>query len=248
MRTLLPIPMRTTAAICICLATFCPADEVRTVPGTVTDAGGNPLPAVTWSIAATEQWRDDQWNLVHADGDSWQGWQGVTDENGRFKIPFRGKVRYDLQFDKAGYGPAFVYQVSADSPDVRVTMGKGVPVRGLVRIKGQDQPNYAGVTVVLRLPNPRGSWYRRTTLVDHEGRYRFLASLPPAVPGRALRPVWQLVCAGKVVPLEVKADARTEEVEFEVTATATRNAPPKEQVKLEASTELAEQVAAGKPR
>jgi hypothetical protein len=202
-----------------------PAGEVRSVAGTVTDADGSPLPAVTWSIAATEQWQDDQWSLVHFDGDDWQG---VTDENGRFKIPFRGKVRYDLQFDKEGYGPAFVYQVSADSPDVRVTMGNGVPVRGLVRIKGQDQPSYAGVTVVLRLPNPRGSWYRRTTLTDHEGRYRFLASPPPAVPGRALRPVWQLVCAGKVVPVEVKADARTEEVEFEIQATATRNAPPKE--------------------
>jgi len=196
----------------LALATAClAAEKTATVSGIATDESGKPLSGVSWWISAFEEWRDGRWENVLRTGDTRKH---TTDENGRFEVTFHSKVRYDLQFDKWGYGPAFLYQISSDSPDLHFKMKKGVLVRGEVQIKGKNRPDFSGINVVLRLPNSRGLWFKKTTIVDHEGKFRFYASPPPTPPGPFSK--WQLVCAGEVVMLDVREDTPVDEVIFQI--------------------------------
>ena len=67
--------------------------------------------------------------------------------------------------------------------------------------------------VELRLPNPRGVWYQKTTLVGPDGQFRFFACPPPQLPmepdtQRKQQPIkWQVVCAGEVVQIDVEEAA-----------------------------------------
>ncbi len=220
----------------LALATLCAAGEKTTsVSGIVTDESGEPLSGVSWWISAFEEWRDGRWENVLRTG--WTG-KHTTDEDGRFEVTFNNKVRYDLQFDKWGYAPAFLFQISpysplrllsrgrsagrtgTDFPELRVRMKKGVLVRGQVRIEGKNRPDFSGINVVLRLPNSRGLWFKKTTLVDHEGKFRFYASPPPTPPGPTSK--WQLVCAGEVVMLDVDENTPVDEVIFQISTTSKR--------------------------
>lgn len=199
----------------VCLA----AEKAGTVSGIVTDESGKPLSGVTWWISAFEEWQDGQWRIVHYSGETRKE---TTGEDGRFEVTFHGKARYDLQFDKWGYGPAFLFQVSPDSPELHVAMKKGVLVKGRVEIPRKDRPDFEGIRVALRLPNPRGVWFKRSTLLDHTGTFQFHASPSPEVPGFPETPQWQLVCAGEIVKLDVNEDAPADEVIFQIDTTSKR--------------------------
>jgi len=202
----------------LALATVCIAgEETASVSGIVTDESGEPLSGVSWWISAFEEWRDGEWEIVYRTGGTRID---TTDETGRFEVTFYRKVRYDLQFGKWGYGPSFLFQISADSPELHVEMKKGVPVKGGVEIKGKNRPDFEGITVALRLPNSRGLWFKRTALVDHEGKFRFYASPPPTGPGPVSK--WQLVCAGEIVQLDVDENKPVDEVIFQISTTSKR--------------------------
>jgi hypothetical protein len=220
------------AAICVA------AEKPASVPGIVTDESGKPLSGVTWWISAVEVWRDGRWENVLRTG---RPHKQTTDETGRFEVTFHEKARYDLQFDRWEYAPAFLFQVSpddplrllsrgrsagragTDSPELFVKMKKGVLLTGKVEIKGQERPDFEGITVALRLPNSRGLWFKRTTLVDHEGEFRFYAGPPPTPPGPFSK--WQLVCASEVVTLDIDENKPVEEVIFEISTTSKRKSP-----------------------
>ena len=207
-------------AIILALAGACAAAEkAGTVSGIVTDELGKPLSGVTWWISAFEEWRDGQWQIVHYSGETRKH---TTGEDGRFEVTFYGNGKYDLQFDKWGYGPAFLFQVGSDSSELLVEMKKGVLVTGEVKIEGKSRPDFSGISVVLHLPNPRGLWYKRTTLLDHTGTFQFHATPSPEIPGFPERPQWQLVCAGEVVKLDVTEDAPVDRVIFEIATVSRR--------------------------
>lgn len=193
------------------------AEQAATLSGIVTDESGEPLSGVTWWISAFEEWRDGRWENVLRTGGTRKH---TTDKDGRFEVTFYNKVRYDLQFDKWGYGPSFLFQISPDSPELHVKMKKGVPVKGKVEIKGKNRTEFSGIHVVLRLPNSRGLWFKNSTMVDHTGTFRFYASPPPTPPGPTSK--WQLVCAGEVVMLDVDENAPVDEVIFEISTTSKR--------------------------
>jgi len=215
------------ALIILGLANVCiAAEESASVSGIVTDESGNPLSGVTWWISPFEEWRDGRWQIVYRTG---VPRKQTTDETGRFEVTFHEKLRYDLQFDKWEYAPSFLFQISADSPELHVKMKKGVLVTGKVEIEGKNRPDFDGINVVLRLPNPRGLWFKKSTLVDHEGKFRFYAGPPPEIPVlkerplsrfRVTRPEWQLMCAGEIVELEVEENKPVDEVIFQMSTTS----------------------------
>ena len=192
-------------------------ETLPVVSGIVTDESGKPLAGVAYWISAREHWSDGKWELVFFDGDSREY---ETDENGRFEIKFHGKARYDLQFYRQGYAPAFLFQVPPDSPELNVRMEKGLVVKGQIEMKGKERPNFEAIRVFLRLPNSRGRWFKRSTLVSHDGAFQFSAGPPPNVPGRARNPTWQLVCVGEVAELNLEKDRPVDEVVFEITTSS----------------------------
>jgi hypothetical protein len=144
------------------------AEGPPTVAGKVTDEAGRPLSQVKWRISGIEEWLDGRWQLVFRDG--------LTRENsigndGRFEVPFPERVRYDLQFDRWGYAPVFLYEISAGSPEIHVVMRKGMSVRGTVSRSGKDESWFGGAAVELRLPNPRGDWYQNCVPLGHDGKF-----------------------------------------------------------------------------
>jgi len=193
------------------------------ISGIVVDEFGKPLLGVICSISGIEQWRDGKWQVVFVTG---LPREFRTDERGWFEIEFYGKVRYDLQFERAGYAPAFVFQVAPDSPPFNVQMEKGQIVQGRIEIVGKESPDFAAIMVCLRLPNSRGLWFQKSTLLGHDGRFQFRVSPPPQVPGQDTRPKWQLVCAGEIVQLDVEKGKPVDEVVFEIT-TKSRTRPAK---------------------
>jgi hypothetical protein len=201
----------------VCLAAEGPA----TVTGKVIDEAGKPLGGVTWEISGIEQWDGGEWTIVFTTGRSLAK---TTGEDGKFEIAFLGKVRYDLQFDKYGYGPAFLYQVSPETPEVQVVMKEGSLVQGVVTRSDNGQPCREATIVVMRLPNPRGTWFKKSTLVDHDGRFKFFASPPsnPPMPHPLENPIkWQVICAGEVISIDVVEGKPVDEIHFEVRVRAT---------------------------
>jgi hypothetical protein len=194
-----------------------------TVSVKVTDESGKPLEGVRCRVTGTELWRDGKWELVGFDG---RDMEYRTDKDGRFQLLLGGKVRYDLEFSKGGFGPQFLYQVSAHPAEFQVVMRKGVPVTGRVTYFGEERPCNDAVVVELRLPS-RGTWYKATSLVDHAGEFRLLASSPPRPPvssgsGKPLTLKWQVVCAGEMVEIDVFEGKPVDQVRFEIKVKATR--------------------------
>lgn len=198
------------------------AEEPPTVAGKVTDEAGRPMAQVKWRINGIEEWRDGKWQLVFRDGLTREN---ATGNDGRFEVTFPEKVRYDLQFDKWGYAPVFLYQVSAGSPEIHVVMRKGMSVHGTVSRLGKDEPWFGGTAVELRLPNPRGFWYEKSVPLGHDGKFELYVSpppLPPMVGGLEERPKWQVVCVGEVAEVDVIEGKPVDEIHFEVDVKVSR--------------------------
>jgi hypothetical protein len=102
-------------------------------------------------------------------------------------------------------------------------MKSGVTVTGGVEVSGKNGHAFGGqILVSLRLPNPRGIWFKTTKLVDHTGRFRFRASPPPTVPGMEESPKWQVGCCGEVVSIDIQDNTRVDEVVFRIDVTSRR--------------------------
>jgi len=215
-----------------------PTDKLveASVNGRLIDEEGKPLSAVKWLISGIEELHDGHWMVVQRSGIPREH---ITGEDGRFTLEFRENLRYDLQFDKWGFGPAFVYQISQETPEINVVMKKGIPIRGSVTrlANGIQEPVTGTQMVELRLPNPRGSWYLKRIFTDHEGKFKCFASPPPQLPidsrlaceSEEFRqmlqsPKWQVVCAGEIVVVDVEEGKQIEEVHFEIQVKVTHGA------------------------
>jgi len=183
----------------------------------VTDQAGTPLGQVRWRISAVEKWQDGQWTLPpltylpRSDQPEF-----VTDSEGRFELKFPEKARYDVQFDKDGYAPVFVYQVGSDAGELHVVMKEGVPVRGsIVRMDGARLTGKAPLVVKLQFPS-RDVWFATSTHVDAQGRFEFPHVSPPTKAPFWKEPAqWQIVCLGKVVRIDV-AEGKPVDVRIEI--------------------------------
>ena len=198
------------------------------VAGRVTDEQGKPLAGVKWWISGIEELRNEHWVVVHRLGSPREH---VTGEDGRFVVKFYENIRYDLQFDKWGFGPVFLYQISPISPEISVVMKKGVPIRGSITrlVDGTQKPVSGGPGVELRLPNPRGQWYSKRVHLDHHGKFECFASPPPQLPidsrlaceSEEFRqmlqsPKWQVVFAGEILEIDVEQGKQIDEIHFEI--------------------------------
>jgi len=186
-----------------------PPGRKTQVKGQVVDESGKPVPGAAWKISGTEVLQDGKWIRVMRLGDSVESF---ADAEGRFVISFGEPIRFDLQFHKSGFAPAFLYEIAADSPDLKVTLKRGEIIHGTA-ISGRAA---AGVKVKLRLPS-QDLWYEEETFTDASGKFEFRAcappmepQLPPGIssgPGARLNPPpirkWQVVCGDKVVQVDV---------------------------------------------
>jgi hypothetical protein len=186
------------------------------VAGRVTDESGKSLNAVRCRISAIEEFRDGRWELTHYSG---LPLASETDADGRFALAVGGQRRYDLQLDKWGYAPAFLYQIASGTGDLRVEMKPGVPVRGtIVRSDTKEPVSTGAMSVELRLPS-RDFWFKQTTLVGPGGRFQLYAGPAPTEPGRTEPARWQVVFAGKVMPIDL-VEGKPVDVRFEVDVNA----------------------------
>lgn len=228
------IVLRTMVFSVLCLSP-CIEKQTQKVFGRVTDEAGKPLAGVKWCISGIEELRNGHWVVVHRLG---RAREHITGEDGRFVLTFRENVRYDLQFDRAGFAPVFLYQISATSPQVNVVMKTGIPICGSVArlVNASPEPVTGKTMVELRLPNPRGLWYSRGVFVV-QGNFRCFASPPPQPPtefrltcngkARRYRPEpakWQVVFAGEIVEIDVEEGKHVDEIHFEVQVKVTRGA------------------------
>jgi len=195
------------------------ADPVKTVSGIVTDEGGNPLENVRWIISGRKELRNGAWIRVIRTGFPREHF---TESNGRFAIPFyESNVKYDLQFDKPGYAPCFLYDISSDAGEINVVMRRGLVTRGkVVRVvNGQRRP-VLGTMVQLRLPS-EDLWYQKRAFTDMNGKYTFRVCQPPK-PRK-----WQVVFAGEVVQLDIEQGKPAEGVDFEIKVRAVKHSTAK---------------------
>lgn len=179
--------------------------------GQVVDENGVPVDGVIMSISAYEEKREGNWILVHNLGAPCK--IIVEDSNGYFVLPLEQPLRYDLQFYKQGYAPAFLFQFGTNSPERKVVLKRGESIHGIVShpIDGNLVP-LAMETVVLQLPG-RGFWYEEKVLTDNNGRFEFRVCAPPAEPD-GLKRKWQVAVAGKVVEIDVRDGEPVEELNF----------------------------------
>jgi hypothetical protein len=204
------------------------------VKGQVVDETGKPLEGVTWRISGIEELRDGKWTRVHRTGEPCEN---TTDGEGRFVVPFRERLRYDLQFRKFGFAPAFIFEVSADSPEIRLTMKRGESIHGTVKrlTDGQLKP-VPMASVELRLPS-WDLWYQERVFTGPRGEFEFRACAPPSEPpfpsgnlvegtGKQDSPLkrkWQVVYEGEVVEIDVHDGEPVEAVDFEIVVTVKKH-------------------------
>ena len=169
--------------------------------GQVVDQNGKPLANVRWRISAVEEWRAGQWELIHKSGiPQW----AFTDAEGRFTLTIQGRQRFDLQFDGGEFAPAFVYEVSPDTNNLKVFMKPGIPARGTV-IASNSNRIPGNVRVELMLPC-RDVWYQQEEITDADGHFTFYVCAPPTEPNKAFPSKWQISCAGTVTPFDVTTE------------------------------------------
>jgi hypothetical protein len=197
------------------------ADSIRSV---VVDEQGKALAGVFWRISGLEVLRDGKWTFEIRSGDA--PWNS-TDNEGRFEITFREPLRYDLQFHKPGYAPAFLCEIGTNSPGLKVALKRGQILHGTVTrlVEGKRKPA-VNEQVELRLPC-RDLWYQERATTDHNGKFEFRVCAPPfeprTPPGNILRGdgepprqwKWQVVFAGKVVQVDVNDGEPIKPVDFE---------------------------------
>ena len=197
-----------------------PPGRKTQVKGQVVDESGKPVPGAAWKISGTEVLRDGKSTRVIRLGDSVDSF---ADAEGRFVISFGEPIRFDLQFHKPGFAPAFLYEIAADFPDLKITLKRGESIHGTA-ISGRAA---AGVKVKLRLPS-QDLWYEEETFTDANGKFEFRSCAPPPEPqlppGNSSGPApprnsppkrrWQVVCGDKVVQVDVVDGQPVEPVDF----------------------------------
>jgi RNA polymerase sigma factor (sigma-70 family) len=191
----------------------------RQVHGQVVDEAGQPVPGAAWTIGRTEVSQDGKWiKNPTVELGNWR--DEFADAEGRFVITFASLVRYDLQFHKPGFAPAFLFEIAADSPDLKVTMKRGESIHGTVTrmVNGKAEP-VAGQWVQLRLT----TWdleYAEHTTTDASGAFGFRACAPPP----ELPSLWRVICGeqrvpaakDKLVEVDVKDGQAVEPINFVV--------------------------------
>ena len=184
------------------------------ISGMITDVKGLPLADVRIQIMGIEKLHDGKWTRELRLGDVAVL---MSQKDGRFEIPLKeADVRYDLCFDKDGFAPAFLSEVSAESPSLTVVLQRGTTVVGHVtRAAGLGRQPVAGAKVELQLPGP-DFWYQKPTATDSNGAYSFQVTEPPK--GRK----WLVNYAGKRSPFAVKEGERVNGPDFEDTSVASR--------------------------
>lgn len=204
--------------------------EKKEVRGQVVDEASHPVPGAAWRISGTEVLREGKWARVIRVGDGLYFFDNFADGDGRFVISYGEPIRFDLQFQKAGYAPAFVYEVAANSPDLKVTLKRGERIHGRVtRNVNGNRVAAVAETVELQLPS-QDVWYLEQASTSATGEFEFRACAPPDEPplppgnflgARTDKPSpferkWQVVCHGKVVQIDVKDGQPIEPVNFEL--------------------------------
>jgi hypothetical protein len=196
------------------------------VRGVVVDEAGQPLAGVRWWVSGHEMLQDGQWVVTHFLGSSGPGVPGLprldrlrtTGPDGRFEIPTREGLRYDVDLDAAGFAPAFLRRLEPGArPRVVLRRGETVSGRVLQVVDGLERPLLL-VPVELQLPNERGPWFSSERRTDMDGGFtfsRFLLHEPGSEAGR----VWRLVCAGAFLELEPGPPGPIDDLRVEVSIT-----------------------------
>lgn len=140
-----------------------PPGQKNQVRGQIVDEAGKPVPGAAWKFAGIEVLKNGKWTRELRMGD-WL--DTLADAEGRFVIPYGELVRFDLQFHQAGFAPVFLYEIGADSPELKVTLKRGERIHGTVsqKMSGKNVP-MVGKTVELRLPS-YGVWFQEQVVTD----------------------------------------------------------------------------------
>jgi hypothetical protein len=160
------------------------------IRGQVVDEEGAPVAGARHWVSGFEERVDGEWRLVFFTGETLVS---TTDAEGRFELPTRPGLRYDLDFDIHGKAPAFYTQVEAGA-QLKVVVHEGLDVAGRVVLENGD--GIAGFEVGLERPNGRGVWFRTRARTDEDGRFEFPAFREGGE--------WQVTVGRATLPLEAK--------------------------------------------
>ena len=146
------------------------SDAKQPIQGLVQDEKGNALEGVRWRISGQEEFINGNWQRILQLG--LVDWN-LTDKNGQFLISIPQRTRYDIQLEKLGFAPQFLYRISSNPSKITVVMSKGIPISGTIttNIDGKLEP-VQGTTVDLKLPS-EDLWYQTQTHTDQYGKYSF---------------------------------------------------------------------------
>ncbi len=187
------------------------AQGAAVIRGQVIDVNCFPIDGAKWRLSAIEEFHDGKWKLMWYSG---LAPTGVTDSNGSFVIFCKAEGRrFDVQFSKEGFAPAFIFQKSCDANEITVILKQGESIRGTVsRIVDGKREAEAMKEVLLQLPC-RDFWYQERTFTDENGRYEFRVCAPPIDPS-GLKRKWSVVVDDKTVEVDVQDGEPIEDVNF----------------------------------
>lgn len=177
-------------------------ETVAPIRGQVVDEDGSPIAGVRYSISGEEILEDGEWYVALTTGRSPIM---STDEQGRFELPGRRGVRYDLDFEFDGMAPVFLTRAEAGA-DLEVVMRPGLDVSGRVVIDGVV--GMSGFQVGLERPNGRGNWFQTSTSTGADGSFEF--------PGFLAGEGWQLTLGGGVLRVDLMTDDAPDDLLIDV--------------------------------
>jgi hypothetical protein len=189
--------------------------QIEPVCGIVVDEAGQPLGGVRWWVSGHETLQDGQWVVTHFLG---LAKIETTGADGRFELPGRPDLRYDVDLDADGFAPAFQRQLEPGAQP-RVVLRRGHTVSGRVvqLVDGQERPLHV-VPIELQRPNERGLWFSSQRTTELDGSFAFRHFLP-GEPDRGAPEAWSLVCAGASLELDPERSGPIEDLKVEISIT-----------------------------
>jgi len=149
----------------------------KLIAGVAVDEVGSPVAGVPVGVCCIKREREPgKYSWTYS---SYTNLRDITDERGRFAIALEEGVHFNLRFSPDNHAALIVYDIPADTKDLKVTLPEGGTVNGrLVRMERGEKVPIPNAEVKIEQVD-RTSYTHlgfdrdRTTVTDAQGRFQF---------------------------------------------------------------------------